>query len=110
MELFRGWIRKADNTYGAISPMTLTQMLSQETALGLVSVGVTDLEQSTGLEDKNGTMIFDGDIVELNSNRYLVVINHGTNWLVDDSLAMGRKMLLDNHVVVVVGNSHENKF
>ncbi|AUV57278.1 hypothetical protein [Lactobacillus phage Satyr] len=62
---FRAWIRKADGTCGKVSPMTIQQMLQQETALGLVSLGVTDLEQSTNIKDKNGEIIFDGDIVHL---------------------------------------------
>lgn len=62
---FRAWIKNADGTYGKVSPMTIKQMFQQQTALGLVSLGVTDLEQSTNIKDKNGEMIFDGDIVHL---------------------------------------------
>lgn len=112
---FRAWIKNADGTYGKVSPMTIKQMLQQETALGLVSLGVTDLEQSTNIKDKNGEMIFDGDIVHLSTHDGYkrtgqVKVENGRVRIVSelDSYSFSRTGS-ESDTLEVVGNVHEDK-
>ena len=112
---FRAWFRKADGTCGKVSPMTIQQMLQQETALGLVSLGVTDLEQSTNIKDKNGEMIFDGDIVHLSTHDGYkrtgqVKVENGKVKIISelDSYSFSR-VGSENDTLEVIGNAHEDK-
>lgn len=112
---FRAWVKKADGTCGKVSPMTIRQMLQQETALGLVSLGVTDLEQSTNIKDKNGEIIFDGDIVHLSTHGGYkrtgqVKVENGRVRIVSelDSYSFSRTGS-ESDTLEVVGNVHEDK-
>lgn len=112
---FRAWIKNADGTYGKVSPMTIKQMFQQQTALELVSLGVTDLEQSTNIKDKNGEIIFDGDIVHLSTHDGYkrtgqVKVENGRVRIVSelDSCSFSRTGS-ENDTLEVVGNVHEDK-
>ena len=112
---FRAWIKNADGTYGKVSPMTIKQMFQQQTALELVSLGVTDLEQSTNIKDKNGEIIFDGDIVHLSTHDGYkrtgrVEVENGRVRIVSelDSYSFSRTGS-ESDTLEVVGNVHEDK-
>lgn len=112
---FRAWIKKADGTYGKVSPMTIKQMFQRQTALELVSLGVTDLEQSTNIKDKNGEIIFDGDIVHLLTHDGYkrtgqVKVENGRVRIVSelDSYSFSRTGS-ESDTLEVVGNVHEDK-
>ena len=112
---FRAWIKRADGEWGRVAPMTLNQMFTKETALGLVSAGVTDLEQSTNIKDKNGEIIFDGDIVHLSTHDGYkrtgqVKVENGRVRIVSelDSYSFSRTGS-ESDTLEVVGNVHEDK-
>lgn len=77
------------------------------------------LMQSTGLFDKNGKEIFEGDILSTDLERpYLVVERHNTYFLYqcndgkedyyDTMLSVREKHIKQDMTVEIIGNIHEN--
>ena len=80
------------------------------------------IEPNTGLEDKNGTEIYEGDIVEVKHSDWIESTIHVVKWCGDEKYpAFNLKPELDEAVnsialvaqsdffsVKVVGNIHEN--
>ena len=75
-----------------------------------VSPDEIKLMQSTGLKDKNGKEIFDGDVVSIDTDEFdllFVKYESGIYWLMDDEECV--EHLSDYYKYVsIVGNIYEN--
>jgi uncharacterized phage protein (TIGR01671 family) len=80
--------------------------------------GIHQLEEFTGLTDKNGTDIFEGDIIESRTGQLAEIIyNHGSFYL--KFIKYEKEHALDDgtlgfeyynpDISIVIGNIHENK-
>lgn len=81
---------------------------------GLVKLDEIELMQSTGLKDKNGKEIFEGDIVKMSKDvysepTYYEVVRHRGGAYRLDSKQHGCELWLRHTDCEVVGNVYENR-
>ena len=123
---FRAWISEADtmvNDLKGIDFENETVVLRKlyyedgflvETEVFEVEIGNAILMQSTGLKDKNGKEIFEGDIVKMSKDvyskpTYYEVVRHYGGAYRFESKQHGCELWLLHTDCEVVGNVYENK-
>lgn len=114
---FRAWLKKEqkmDNDVDHISWLEDELYCIGDGITYMVSAEDLELMQSTGLKDKNGKEIFEGDIVKMAKDvysepTYYEVVRHRGGAYRLESKQHGCELWLRHTDCEVVGNVYENK-
>lgn len=101
------WTSRVELDGGWGKPMFMHGEIEDD---GGYQIDNTIIEQYTGLKDKNGREIYEGDIVQIDDHILgdFEVVWHNLGWKIKRSVGFEALSVHKSEDIVVIGNIHEN--